>query len=164
MEIKKNERRGPVSEQKWGTSKYLSVEILFEKSATIQGSTTRVSGVLGQKLGYDRCPYLSFFVRRLEDEIFDSTGRRDLNTKYTIFDLRCYECLWCDYECKTTKTFWLGRETMTGYLNLLRKGSDSACGRCSFTGENGGVLWYWLGMERHILTRQTGDDSWEIDG
>jgi len=53
MEIKKNERKGPVSEQKWGTSKYLSVEILFEKSATIQGSTTRVSGVLGQKLGYD---------------------------------------------------------------------------------------------------------------
>jgi len=50
---------------------------------------TRVSGSLGQKLGYDRCPYLSFFVRRFEDEIFDLTGRRDLNTKYTIFDLRC---------------------------------------------------------------------------
>jgi len=54
---------------------------------------TRVSGVLGQKLGYDRCPYLSFFVRRFEDEIFDSISRRDLNTKYTIFDLGCYECL-----------------------------------------------------------------------
>jgi len=46
---------------------------------------TCVSSTLGQKLRYDRCPYLSFFVQRLEDEIFDSTGRRDLNTKYTIF-------------------------------------------------------------------------------
>jgi len=54
---------------------------------------TRVSGVLGQKSGYDRCPYLSFFVWRLEDKIFNSTGRRDLNTKYTIFGLRRYECL-----------------------------------------------------------------------
>jgi len=89
---------------------------------------TRVSDVLGQKLGYERCPYLSFFVRRFEDEIFDSTGRRDLNTKYIIFDLRCYECLWCNYECKTAKTFWLGRETTMGYLNSLRKGSDSATG------------------------------------
>jgi hypothetical protein len=42
-------------------------------------------GFLGQKLGYDRCPYLSFFVRRFEDEIFDLTGRRYLNTKYTNF-------------------------------------------------------------------------------
>jgi len=87
---------------------------------------TCVSGVLGQKFGYDRCPYLSFFVRRFEEEIFDSTGRRDLNTKYTIFDLRCYECLWCNYESKTAKTFWLERETTMGYLNSLRKGSDSA--------------------------------------
>jgi len=48
---------------------------------------------------------------------------------------------------------------MTRYLNLLRKGSDSACGQCSFTGENGDVSLYWFGMERHILTRQTGDDT-----
>jgi len=41
--------------------------------------------ILGQKLGYDRCPYLSFFVRRFEDEMFDSTGRRDLNTKVHQF-------------------------------------------------------------------------------
>ena len=55
------------------------------------GQKTYECMVLGQKLGYDRCPYLSFFVQRLEDEIFDQTGRRDLNTEYTIFDLRCYE-------------------------------------------------------------------------
>jgi len=30
-------------------------------------------------------PYLSFFVQKLEDKIFDLTGRRDLNTEYTIF-------------------------------------------------------------------------------
>jgi len=83
------ESRRPELEQKWGILKYLSAEISFEKSEIIQGQMTRVSDVLGQKLGYDRCPYLSLFVRRFEDEIFDSTGRRDLNTKYTIFDLRC---------------------------------------------------------------------------
>jgi len=80
---------GPTQNKKWGILKYLSVEISFEKSETIHDQQTRVSGDLGQKLGYDRCPYLSFFVRRFEDEIFDSTGRRDLNTKYTIFDLIC---------------------------------------------------------------------------
>jgi len=42
-------------------------------------------GTLGQKLGYDRRPYLSFFVRRFEDGIIDLTDRRDLNTKYTNF-------------------------------------------------------------------------------
>ena len=52
-------------------------------------------------MGYDRCPYLSFFIRRYEDEIFVWTGWRDLNTEYTILDLRCRECLWCKCECKT---------------------------------------------------------------
>jgi len=47
------ESRGPELEQKWGILKYLSVEISFEKSVIIQGPTTRVSGALGQKLGYD---------------------------------------------------------------------------------------------------------------
>jgi len=45
----------------------------------MQSQTTRVSDVLGQKLGYDRCPYLSFFAWRFEDVIFDLTSRRDLN-------------------------------------------------------------------------------------
>jgi len=57
MEIKKiklkDERRGPESEQKWGILKYLSAEISYEKSEIIQDPMTRVSGVLGQKLGYD---------------------------------------------------------------------------------------------------------------
>jgi len=44
---------GPTRNKKWGILKYLSVEISFEKSAIIQRQTTRVSGVLGQKLGYD---------------------------------------------------------------------------------------------------------------
>ncbi len=67
------------------------------------------------------------------------------------------------YECKTAETFWLGQWIPMGYLNLLRKGPDSACGRCSFTRENGNVSLYWSGMERHILARQTGDDTWEND-
>ena len=160
----KNERRGPDSEQKM---RYFKIPLCWNFVQEVRDYSdrmTRVNGSLGQKLGYDRCPYLSFFVWRLEDEIFDSTGRRDLNTKYTIFDLRRYECLWCNYKCKTMKTLWLGRETTMGYLDLSRRGPDSARGQCSFAGEKGGVLWYWFGMERHILTRRTGDDSWEIDG
>jgi len=44
---------GPTRNKKWGILKYLSAEISFEKSEIIQGPTTRVSDVLGQKLGYD---------------------------------------------------------------------------------------------------------------
>jgi len=41
----------------------------------------------GQNLGYDRCSYLSFSVTGIKkDEIFKSTGRRDLNIKYTNFN------------------------------------------------------------------------------
>ena len=80
---------GPNRNKKWGILKYLSSEISSQKSEIIPDRMTHVSGVLGQKLGYDKCPYLSFFVRRFEGEAFDSTGRRDLNTKYAIFYLRC---------------------------------------------------------------------------
>ena len=73
--------------------KVLSAEFFSEKSDNILDQREYECRVLGQKLGYDRCPYLSFFARRLEDEIFDLTGRRDLNTEYAIFDLRCYEML-----------------------------------------------------------------------
>jgi len=48
------ESRGPELEQTWGILKYLSAEISFEKSKIIQGQMTRVSDILGQKLGYDR--------------------------------------------------------------------------------------------------------------
>jgi len=102
--------------------KYHSAEISFENSAIIQRQTTRVSGVLGQKLRYDKCPYSSFFVRSFEDEIFDSTGRRDLNTKYTIFDLRCCECLWCNYECRTTKNILTGTRNHNGIPEFVEKG------------------------------------------
>jgi len=39
--------------KKWGILKYLSAEISFEKSEIISDQRTCVSGVLGQKLGYD---------------------------------------------------------------------------------------------------------------
>jgi len=73
--------------------KVLSAEFFSEKSDNISDQRVYECRVLGQKLGYDRCPYLSFFVWRFEDGIFDLTGRRDLNTEYAIFDLRCYEML-----------------------------------------------------------------------
>jgi len=86
MEIKKiKERRGPTRNQKWGILKYLSAEFLTETLEIDQGHATCVSGTLGQKLGYDKCPYLSFFVRRFEDEIFDLMGRKDLNKKVNQF-------------------------------------------------------------------------------
>jgi len=44
---------GPNRNKKWGILKYLSAEILFEESETNQDHRTRVSGALGQKLGYD---------------------------------------------------------------------------------------------------------------
>jgi len=44
---------GPNRNKKWGILKYLSAEISFEKSEIIPDQITRVSGVLGQKMGYD---------------------------------------------------------------------------------------------------------------
>ena len=67
-------------------------------------------------MGYDWCPYLSFFVPRFEDEIFDLTGRRDLNTEYAIFDLRCYDMKcsrWFDWDEKPqrdTQIHWRKRD------------------------------------------------------
>jgi len=51
--IKKCEE-GPNRNQNWGILKYLSAEIPFEKSETIPCRRERVSGVLGQKMGYDK--------------------------------------------------------------------------------------------------------------
>ena len=101
---KQREKRARIAKE-WGILKYLSAEISFENLEIIQDHRTRISDVLGQKLGYDRCPYLSFFVRIFEDEIFGSTGRRDLNTKYATFDLTCYECLWCNMNARRRRPF-----------------------------------------------------------
>ena len=79
--LKRMREEGPTRNQKWGILKYVSAEKSYEKSEIIQDQRTYVSGFLGQKMGYDRWPYLSFFVWRLDDKIFDSTGWRDLNTK-----------------------------------------------------------------------------------
>ena len=112
--------------------KYLSAEISFEKSKIIQGQKAHECRVLCQKLGYDICPYLSFFARRFEDEIFDLTGRRNLNTKYTNFgpkmiwnacemlmmQLWMHDQKWLDWEQKQQ------RDTQIRW----RKGSDFARG------------------------------------
>jgi len=50
---KKMREEGPTRNKKWGILKYISTEILFEKSAIIPDRMTRVSDALGQKLGYD---------------------------------------------------------------------------------------------------------------
>jgi len=92
-ENKIKESRGPELEQKWGILKYLSAEISFEKSEIIQGQMTCVSDVLGQKLGYDRCPDWS----------------KRLKYKVHHFWPKMLWMLVMQYECKTTNTFWLGR-------------------------------------------------------
>ena len=51
-------RRARLGTTKWGILKYLSAEISCEKSEFIQGPTTRVNGVLGQKLGYDNYVFI----------------------------------------------------------------------------------------------------------
>jgi len=139
IKIKKIKREEGLyrNKKKRGILKYLSAKILFEKSAIIQRQTTRVSGVLGQKcvsgvlgqkLGYDRCPYLSFFVWRLEDEIFDSTRRRDLNTKYTIFDLRRYERLWCNLWMQDGEDLLTGMRNYNGIPVFVEKGDPTPLG------------------------------------
>jgi len=51
--IKKWEKRARIRTKKWGILKYLSAEISFEKLEFIRRPRTRVSVVLGQRLGYD---------------------------------------------------------------------------------------------------------------
>jgi hypothetical protein len=51
--IKKKKKLARLGTKIWGILKYLSAEIFTEMSGTDQGNVTRVSGTLGQKLGYD---------------------------------------------------------------------------------------------------------------
>jgi hypothetical protein len=84
---------GPTQNQIWGILKYLSAEFFAEKSKTDQGSRTRVCNILGQKLGYDRCPYLSFLRPAIwRWNIWFDGPKRLKYRKCTNFDLRCYEC------------------------------------------------------------------------
>jgi len=53
IKIRIKREEGPTRNQTWGILKYISVKISFEKSETIQDQRANVSGVLGQKLGYD---------------------------------------------------------------------------------------------------------------
>jgi len=128
-------------------------------------------GILGQKLGYDRCPYLSFFVRRFEDEIFDLTSWRDLNTKYTIFYLRCHEmlvkCSWCNYECRTANMIWLGIETTIEYLNSFEE-RDLTMLRVSVVSVGKIIVYYHIDSCMKTknclvtpLDQTTGDDTCE---
>ena len=161
-------RKGVGIGKKWGILKYLSAEFFSKKPENILGQRVYECRFLGQKLGYDRCPYLSFFIWRLEDEIFDLIGRRDLNTKYAYcWPKMLMKCSWCNYECRTAKMIWLGQETTTGFPYSLKKGIRLRWGKYSFTGENDCVLLYWFRMIVswiHLLTRHTGDDTLENDG
>jgi len=118
------ERRGPDSEPKWGILKYLYAEIFIENQRPIRvrrrmdvGSNDTCQWCLRSKIGVWQMPLFKF----LRPEIwrlnlwFDESKR--LKYQYTIFDLRCYECSWCNYECRTTKMIWLEWERTKGYPN-----------------------------------------------
>jgi len=146
MKNKDKERRGSELEQKWGILKYLTAEFFSEKSDNISDQRVYECRVLGQKLGYDRCPYLSFFVRRLEDKIFDSTDRRDLNTKYTIFDLRCYEMLVMQLWMQDGKDDLIGMRNNNGIPKFVEeKGSDSASGNVVLLGKM--IVYHCIGLK-----------------
>ena len=58
--MKTQREEGPTRNQTWGILKYLSAEFFAENQGSIRtrrrmnvGSTTRISDMLGQKLGYD---------------------------------------------------------------------------------------------------------------
>lgn len=76
-------RRGPEIGKK-KKKKYLFAEFFSEKPGNIPDQTVYEYKILGQKLGYDRCPYLCFFVWRFEEK-FLIWRQRDFNTKYVIF-------------------------------------------------------------------------------
>jgi len=91
--IKNKERRGPDSEPKWGILKYLSVEIFTEMSEIDQvklrmnvESNDTCQWHLRSKIGVWQMPIFKFLRHRDLKENFKSTGRRDLNIKYTNFD------------------------------------------------------------------------------
>jgi len=63
---KQREKRARIAKE-WGILKYLSAEISFENSEIIQDHRTRVSDVLGQKLGYDTNVYQTLNSRDSEE-------------------------------------------------------------------------------------------------
>ena len=145
----KIERRGPDSEPKWGILKYLSAEFSTENRRLVRverrmnvASNDTCQWHLRSKIGVWQMPLFKF----LRPEIwrwnlwFDESKR--LKYKYTIFDLRCYECLWCNYECMMTKMIWFRNND--GIPKFVEEeGSDSARGYCSFTGEKDCPLPCW---------------------
>jgi len=138
---------GPKTNQKWGILKYLSAEIFFEKSNNIPGQRVYECRILGQKLGYDKCPYLSFFVRRFEDEIFELTGWRDLNTEYVIFDLRCYEMLMMSVWMQNGKDDLTRMRNNNGIPKFVKeKDLTPLGGKSSFTGKM--IVYYRIALER----------------
>lgn len=112
--------------------RYFKIALFWKDKKKYPDQKTCENGILGQKLGFNRCPYWSFFVPRLEYEIFDSTGRRDLNTEYNIFDPKIPECSWCKCECKMSKVIWMGKETTKGYPSSLKKGIQIQWGIMQF--------------------------------
>jgi len=91
--IKNKERRGPDSEPKWGILKYLSAEIFTENQRSIRvrrrinvTSNDTCQWRLRSKIGVWQMPLFKFLCHGDLKENLKSTGRRDLNIKYTNFD------------------------------------------------------------------------------
>ena len=132
MEI---ERKGPDSEPKRGIIKYLSAE-LFHWKSEINQVKVRMNGELNgtcqwhlrSKIGVWQMPLFKFI--RLEiwrwNLWFDVSKR--LKYKYTIFELRCYECLWCNYECRMIKMIFFEWGGTKGDPNLFEERETTPLG------------------------------------
>jgi len=106
----KIERRGPDSEPKMRYFKIPLCRIFTRNQRPVRAkrrtnaeSNDPCQWHLRSKIGVWQMSLFKFL--RLEiwrwNLWFDEPKR--LKYKYTIFDLRCCECLWCNYECRMTK-------------------------------------------------------------
>jgi len=116
---------GPTRNKKWGILKHLSVEISFEKSAIIRRQTARVSGALGQKLGYDTTSYNSLIEDRLPS---DQPIQKNWFYRHSLLSFlwtlwTCYHCwLLCSWSFQTShhnhchKTDWYSKGYVQDHL------------------------------------------------
>jgi len=103
----KIERRGPDSEPKMRYFKIPLCRLFLLKIRAERCMNVELNGTcqwhLRSKIGVWQMPLFKFLCPEIWrwNLWFDESKR--LKYKYTIFDLRCYECSWCNYECRMTK-------------------------------------------------------------
>jgi len=133
LKIKDNNKikreEGPTRNQSWGILKYLSAEIFTETQRLIRvrwrmnvEANDTCQRHHRSKIGVWQMPLFKFLYHGDLKENFKSSGRRDLNIKYTNFSqLKCREYHAYEYNhmnacnvttyAKTVNIYWLGNKT-----------------------------------------------------